>query len=886
MSGLERVGRQLKSIIWRDSVAEQVDSELEFHVEMLTRELMQQGLTKESAHAEALARFGNLSVVNAECRKIGLKREREMQRTEYFSQLRQDALLALRQLRRSPGFTAVAVLTLTLAIGANTAIFSMVSAVLLRPLPYPAADRLMLLWGARGDQQQLLISIPDVAEWRARNHTFEDIGLARTQSVNLTGIDKPDRLIGGFTGANTLELLGARAELGRLFTREETTVGAGQQVAVLSDATWRTRFGGDPKIIGRTLTLNGRPHSVIGVVVPEYQDPFRGTEVWLPISSATSANWFTRDNPSVWAIGRLKRGVTKEQARADLGAITRQLATEYPATNAGSGAAIVSLEDFLVGGVRPTLFITLGFVAIVLLIACANVANLQLARAASRRREMSLRAALGAGTGRLVRQLLTESLVLSVVGGLLGMLFAYWAIKGLVAIVPGGLPVFGEIGLDREVLLFTAAITLGTGLLFGAMPAVSAASVDLNDSLKMRGAGGPRAGKARARNTFVAVQLALCIVLLVGAGLLSRSLANLQRVNLGFRPDHLLTAEFRLPATKYSTPERISQFMATALARIRAVPGVRSAAFVASVPLSGNFGTTTYLAEGATETDAAALPSTEVNSTTDGFFKTMEIPLILGREFEATDRADAPPVAIVNVELAKRSWPNESAIGKRIKIIGPPDVWATVVGVVANVKQYTMTEPVGAQLYGPQQQVSGIFASIVARTDGDPMAIADQLRAAIWSVDPDQPVWKVRSMQSLVDRDFAPRQFTARLTGSFALLALLLAIVGVYGVMSYAVAQRTREIGIRMALGADRGSVVRMVVGRGMRIIGVATALGLLAAYASARLIQGQLYGVAATDLITFVLAPAGLAAVAAIACYLPARRAARVDPMTVLQSE
>ncbi|MFL5494118.1 MAG: ADOP family duplicated permease [Gemmatimonadales bacterium] len=886
MPAIRTVGRQLKSLIWRDSIAEQVEAELDFHLEMLTRELMESGLSREAAYAQAVQRFGDLGAVASRCRKIGLQREREIRRTEYLDELRQDAGHALRQLRKAPGFAAVAILTLALAIGANTAIFSVVSAVLLRPLPYPAADRLTVLWAARGDQKQNLVSIPDVKEWRDRNRTFEDIEIVRSQSVNLTGGDAPDRLVGSFITAGTLRLLGARASIGRLFTEEETTEGSGQQVTVLSHGVWKTRFGSDPRVLGRTLTLNGRPHVVIGVTTPDFQDPFGQQDIWLPITSAPNPAWFTRDNPSVWAVGRLKPGVTLEQAQRDLSIISRQLAKEYPATNAGYDASVFSMRDNVVGQVRPALLIVLGFVGVVLLIACANVANLQLARAASRRSEISLRAALGAGRGRLVRQVLTESLVLSVIGGGAGLALAYWMIRSLVAAVPGGLPVFGGIGLDRGVLLFSAAITIATGLLFGIMPALHAARADLGDSLRSRGSDGPIGGRGDVRNAFVAVQLALCIVLLVGAGLLTRSLTALQRVDLGFDPEKLLTAEFRLPATKYNSPEKIDQFMTQALGAIRAVPGIRSAALLNSVPLSGNWATTGYLPAGQAEPGPGLQPTAQINGVTDGYFRTMGIPLLEGREFEASDRADSPPVAIVNQELARRAWPNQSALGKQLKIFGLPDVGATIVGVVGSVKQFTLGEPAGAQLYQPKSQSSGIFASVAARTDGDPMALGDAMRSAIWSVDPEQPVWKIRSMRSLVDRDLAPQKFTTLLTGSFALLALLLAAVGVYGVMSYAVAQRTREIGIRMALGAARGQVVRMVLGRGARIVAVAAGLGLLIALGAARLLRSQLFGVAANDLLTFATVPLGLAFVALLACYLPARRAAGVDPVIALRNE
>ena len=853
---------------------------------MLTRELIERGLSPDAARAEALLRFGDRAAVDAACRKLGHEHERHVRRTEYLAELRQDVTLALRQLRRAPAFTAVALLTLVLAIAANTAIYSAVSAVLLRPLPYPDAGRLVVLWASMGDQERALVSYPDFQEWRARNRTFADIGLARTQSVNYTGADRPDRLIGCFVTANTLRLLGARAAAGRLFTDEETAVGSGTLVAVLSNAVWQSRFGGDPQVIGRTLVLNGRPHVVIGVTVADYTDPFYGTEVWLPATAPPNASWLTRDNPAYWGVGLLRPGVSDAQAQTDLAGIAKALAAEFPATNAGVDASVIPLRDFLVGNVRATLLILLGFVALILLIACANIANLQLARSTSRRRELSLRAALGAGRGRLVRQLLTENLVLAGIGGVCGILLARWAIVALIAAAPDGLPALGPVELDGPVLLFSAAITVGAGLLFGAVPARWAARAGLADALQTRTGDGAAPGRGDARAVFVAVQLALCIVLLVGAGLLTRSLARIRQVPLGFQPGGLLTAEFRLPAAKYANDTVVAQFAEQSLGRIRAVPGIRSAALLGSVPLSGNWASTSYQPDGQAPPADGVPPVTQFNVVTDGFFATMGMPVVKGRDFTPADRVGSAPVAIVSVELARRAWPGRTPVGERIRVLGPPEVVATVVGVVGNVKQLTLTEPTTPQLYLAKAQNPGIFSSVAARTDGDPDALADALRAAIWSVDPDQPVWKIRTMESLVARDVAPQRFTAMLSSSFAVLALVLAAIGVYGVMSYTVAQRTREIGIRMALGAGRGEVERMVLRRGLRIVVVATALGLAAAYGGARLIASQLFGVPPTDLVTFVAVPLGLAAVAMLACWLPARRAARVDPVIALQGE
>jgi predicted permease len=870
-------------MFWRRSVADQVDEELAFHLAMVTRELVGRGQSEAEARAEALRRFGDLHIVGERCRRLGLEHERNVRRAEYLSELAQDVRLALRHLRRAPGFTIVAVLTLVLAIGANTAIFSAVSAMLLRPLPYPHAERITAIWGTMADAPRMLLSYPDLLEYRARNRTFDDIGIIRNQSVNLTGGDRPDRLSGTFVTANLLRLLGARVERGRLFNDQETAAGTGARVVLLSHAVWSSRFGGDSGILGRTLVLNGLPHQVIGVTAPEFHDPFGTTEVWLPATSGPNPNWITRENPAFGGVGRIRAGVTEAEASADLARIARALATEYPESNSGLGVRQQSLREFLVGQIRPALLILLGFVALILCIACANVANLQLARATARRREMSLRAALGAGRARLVRQLLTESVVLAAIGGTLGLLLARWGITALVAALPEGLPAIGDVGLDRTVLLFSLAITLGAGLVFGAVPARYGTRGQLSDALQGRGA--DQGGGNRVRQLFVAVQLALCIVLLVGAGLLVRSFTRLQQVPVGFATDHLLTAELRLPVTKYRNDTLVAQFGQQALEQLRAIPGVKSAALVEAIPLSGNFGATSYRVEGR-DTPDSLLPTAQINSVSDGFFRTMELPVVMGREFTPADRLGAPAVVIVSRELARRAWPGESPLGKRITVVGPPDITATVVGMVGDVKQLTLSREDESQLYLAKAQTAGIFTSLAVRTTGDPDLLAEPVRQAIWAVDRDQPIWKIRSMESLLDRDLAPRRFTARLAGGFALLALLLAVIGVYGVMSYVVAQRTREIGIRIALGAARGEVVRLVLGRGLRIIILGTGLGLIGAYAGARAIQQQLYSVPAADALTFVSVPLLLVAVAALACWVPARRAARVDPAVALSAE
>jgi putative ABC transport system permease protein len=798
--------------------------------------------------------------------------------------LLQDLRYAMRTLRRAPGFTIAAVATLALGIGANTAIFSVVESVLLRPLPYPRADQLVAIWARRGAEKRLLTAIADVEDYRTRSKSFQDIGVVRQQSVNLTGTAAPDRVVGAYVSANALTVLGARPSRGRLFTPQETAQGTAEDVAVLSYDAWSTRFGGDTAIVGRTLNLDGRPRVVIGVTEKDFRDPLTAVDVWLPVGRAPSPGWFARGTFNVWAYGRLKPGVTVAQAQRDLSAVAAEIAAANPASNAGMDALVLPMREQVVGPTQALLLTVLGFVGVVLLIACANVANLQLARAEGRRREIAVRAALGARQRRLVQQLLAENLVLSIAGGIAGVLLASWATQALVSAVPGGVPAFGKVGLNNTVLAFSLLITLVTGFAFGAAPSWRGARVDLNRALSLR-PGQSRGGRrVEARDLLVSAQLALCVVLLIGAGLLSRSLVALQRVDPGFNPENLLTAEYRIPSAKYTTPAAIVQFHEQVLAAVRAATGVRSAALVRSVPLTGNFGRIGYAVEGAAVVTPP--PVSQQNSISDQFFSTMGIRLVAGRDFDAHDRADAPPVAIVNEEFARRSWPGQSALGKRVTLLGPPDQAVTVVGVAANLAQMALADPPAAQLYQPVSQAPGTYNSVAVRTAGDPAQLAGAVRSAVWSVDRDQPVWRARPMASAMGAQVAQPRFTFLLTGAFALLALVLATVGVYGVMSYVLVQRTREVGIRMALGAQRTQVVRLALGLGVRVVLIGTAVGLPVAFGAARLLRTQLFGVGAGDPLTFTLVPAVLTAVTLLACYIPARRAARVDPMVALRSE
>jgi putative ABC transport system permease protein len=804
--------------------------------------------------------------------------------TQPMDTLRQDIRYALRTLARHPAFTAVAALTLALGIGANTAIFSVVDAVLLQPLPWPESDRLVSIFGLRGDER-IGVSYLDFTDLRRETKAFAELGVGRGQSVNLTGGEAPDRLYGMFVTAGTLRLLGASVSQGRLLNDAETEVATKEPSVVINDAMWRTRLGSRPDVVGRTLVLNGEPFTVVGIMRPGFVDPFSTPDVWLPIGYFPNRGELAaRGRGTVAVYGKLARGVTLASARQEIGSITRRLAEIYPATNARISAGAEPIETSVVGDARTPLYIVLASVAVVLLIACANVANLQLARATARQRELSVRAALGAGRSRLVRQLLTENVMLSLAGGLGGIGIAYAGVRWFASAAPTVLPVIGQITLNTTVLVFAGVVTLATGLVFGLAPAWSATRARLQDALTIRADFG--AARMRAHNAVVVAQVALCVVLLVSAGLLTRSLIALTRVDPGFDPQNVLTMQFRLPAAKYDTEDKITAMFASTIAEVRSVPGVRRAALVRATPLNGNGETLPYAVNGKPD-DPQQRPVAHRNIVSTDYFETMRIPLIGGRDFSPDDRSTTAPVAIVNEQLAKKIAPQGSALGRQVRLSPSDDTeWRTIVGVVGNAKHFSLNENQLDQLYVPFTQMPLIFTELVVRADGDPSAVAKAVREAIWRVDRDQPVWRIRPLMLSIENQLGGRTFMMRLLASFALLALVLATIGVYGVMSYAVARRTQEMGIRMALGASAREVVGMVLRQGLRTIGIALAIGLAASLGATRLLETQLFGVAAVDPLTFAVAPAILAMIAAVACYLPARRASRVDPLVALRSE
>jgi len=817
----------------------------------------------------------------------------------------QDLRYGGRVLRKNPGFTFIAVITLALGIGANTAIFSVVNAVLLRPLPYEQPDRLVYLSERHPKYLEMSISYPDFADWRGQNHVFENIGVVNYRDYNLTGRGEPERLRTGQASADLFSALRVQPKLGRLFSNEEDRVGAAA-VVVLSHELWQRRFGGDPQILDQALTLNDRPYTVIGVMQPDFTFS-RRTELWVPVGQlADQPSIKTRDNhPGPRGVARLKEGVSLEQARAELDAIAAQLEQQYPDSNKGVGARIIPLLENYVSDVRRALWILLGAVGLVLLIACANVANLMLARAASRQREMAVRVALGASRWRVIRQLLTESLVLAVAGGALGLLIAEWGVQLILAFSAGSIPRTSEIGLDSRVLVFTIAVSMLTGIIFGLAPALQASRTDVQDALKET-ARSVTGGRHRLRQVLVVAEVSLTLVLLIGAGLLIRSFYRLQQVNPGFVEEHALSFRVQLPLLKYPGEQQWLNFYQQVTEKLRSLPGVNAVALTSRVPMDENDWQSGFRVVGEAPPPPGQGPSMEVSIVGPDYFRMMGIPLLRGRDFTEQDnrssvneekvrnlemgerlRAGLKSI-IVDEEFARRHWPNADPVGKQILWgSGQNDPPVTVIGVVGRVKLYSPNEPAGfPQGYFPFLEMPDNGMSFVVKTTLEPERTIAAARQQVQEVDPAQPIYDIKTLSARRAESIAPQRFNLLLLGVFAAVAFTLAVVGIYGVMSYAVTQRTHEIGLRMALGAQTRDVLKLVVGQGMMLIAVGVGLGLVGAFAVSRLLESLLFGVSATDIATFGSTAVLMAGVALGACFVPARRAAKVDPMVALRYE
>jgi putative ABC transport system permease protein len=878
----------------------EIVEELSQHLEDRYEQALAGGATEEEARRAVLQELNEGELLAQGLGRVERPVRREHvafgtpRRVGMLGDFGQDIRYGLRVLWKNPGFTAVAVVALALGIGANSAIFSVVNAVLLRPLPYKDPDRLVMVWeeNSKSGYPKDTPAAANFVDWRDQNQVFEGMAAVAEQDFNLTGSGEPVRLTGRRVSAELFPLLGVAPHAGRTFGPEEDRPGAGK-VVVLSHGLWQRRFGADRTLIGRTLNLNGEPHTVVGVMPAHFRFPTRSDELWVPIAF-TPEQAANRGRHYLEVVARLKQGVTVERAQAEMSTIAARLQQQHPEQNTGLGAAVEPMHEHLVGDIRPALLVLLGAVGFVLLVACANVANLLLARAATRQKEIAVRTALGASRLRLIRQFLTESVLLAALGGVLGLLLAVWGVSLLGAFVPDDISQVKDIGVDARVLGFTLVVSLLTGLVFGLAPATQASNFNLNETLKEGGRDSSSGSRGkRIRGLLVVTEVAVSLVLLIGAGLLINSFLRLRSVDPGFKVDNLLTMSVVLPRERYPNFERRTSFYTDLLARVQSLPGVRSAAVTSWIPLAATQGDSIGVsAEGHPDPlpGQGKRPSVATRVVSPQYFRTMGIQLLGGREFEeGRDRTDSPVVVLVSEAFARRFWPNESAVGKRVNPGDPNDPadWYEVVGVVRDVRQFELAAEPKPQMYFTYTQ-AGVFLPrhLVVSTDADPLAVAGAVRSAVWEVDREQPVSDISTMREVLSESLARERFSMMLLGVFAALALLLAAVGLYGVMSYTVAQRTREIGLRMALGAQRGDVLRLVVGQGLKLVLAGVALGLVAAVALTRLMKSLLYGVSATDPATLVTISLVLVAVAVVASYIPARRATRVDPLTALRYE
>jgi putative ABC transport system permease protein len=808
-----------------------------------------------------------------------------LQRQRLEEDMFQDIRFGLRMLLKNPGFTTIAVLTLALGIGANTALFSVVNAVLLRPLPYQQPDRLVILW-EQTPMGEASVAYPNFVDWRERNKVFDQITAFRRDSFNLTGAGEAERLNGRMVSAGFFATFGKQPVRGRDFTAADDQPGAAAGV-ILSHDFWQRRFGGDEKIVGSQLTLSNRVFTVIGIAASDFRFG-AGTDAFVPLGLFADRFRERGAHPGIYVVGRLKPGVNAEQARAGMDTIMAALGEQFPETNRDRRVQLESLYDNTVQGVRMSLIILLGAVGFVLMIACANVANLLLTAAAARRKEFALRAALGAGRWRVVRQLLTESILLSLCGGLFGALLAKWGASALISFVPEGIPRLGEAGVDMRVLGFTLLLSALTGLVFGLAPALQTTRFDLNEVLN-EGERGSTGGRLRMRNLLVVVEVALALVLLIGAGLMIRSFRELQRVSTGFEASNLLTMSLSLAVTPEEAT-KAQNFLDRLGQNLRQLPGVQTAAISSGLPFAGATEDSFNL-EGEDINDPRAAKMAVVYLTSPEYLQTMGIRLLRGRYFTSQDRAGGAPVAVIDETLARRHFPDQNPIGKKLNglAIEQPEI----IGVVDNVKHYGLEgrAPAEHQVYLPLAQIppqslpgAARRINVLLRTTGDPLSVAAAARGQTQALNANQPVFNVRTMEQLVAASITGQRFSLVLLALFAGLALALSTVGIYGVMSSVVEQRTREIGIRLALGAQKRDVARLIARQGLTLAVIGVGVGLIASLALTRLMATLLFGVGATDPLTFAGVAALLLAVAALACYVPARRAMKTDPLVALR--
>ncbi len=905
MTRLRAWASRLSALFRRHRRDEELEEEIQAHLRMAAQERAESGESAEQARASAVREFGNVLMVK--------EVTRNMWGFAWLETLMQDFRYGLRMLARSPGFTGIAIITLALGIGANTAVFSVVNGILLQPLPYKDPDRLVMLWEAhRHFGERLAFSYPNFRDFRDQNHAFEEMAAFTLLTLHLAGRSAPEIVSTSWTTGSLFQVAGAEPILGRTFLPEEEKAGQGQ-VAVISYRLWKRRFGGDPTILGKQVRVTGWDRTVdrtiVGVMPPGFVFPSgeatgfneqsawtkkgMGADIWVPLLSfdpkflAEVAE--SREFDDLFVVGRLKPGVRLSVAQAEMETIAVRLQQQYPKENEGRDVRLVPLHKQIVGRIRPSLMLLLFAVGFVLLIACANFANLLLTRAASREKEFSVRASVGASRGRLIRQLLSESVLLALLGGGVGVLLAVWGLEALVALAPREVPRLELVQMNGTVLAFSLVVCTLTGLLFGLAPALHASKPDLNECLKEGGrtlAGSRRSH--RLRNVLVVTEIGLALVLLVGTGLMIRSFIRRQGFRWGFNSKGLVTMFIiRHGANGEEETRRFIAFERELLRRVEALPGVQSVGIVGRVIHDGGDIGAGYQIEGRNLPPAAQPPRIPFEGVSPSYFRVMEIPLMRGREFTENDTADSPKVVIINEAMARRFFHGEDPIGKRIQESGSGrNPWLTIVGVVADMHFVAFQDSVRPMFYYPYTQAPPDPMTVLVRTSSDPKALAEPLRQAVWSLDQDQPVYQIETMVEQLKGLMAQQRFMMVLLGAFALLSIVLAAVGIYGVISYSVEQRTHEIGVRVALGAGRHDVLRLVVGQGMILTVIGIVAGLAAAFALTRFLASMLFEVRPTDPLTFASASLLLTGVAILACYIPARRAAKVDPMVALRYE
>jgi putative ABC transport system permease protein len=864
---------RLRALFRRESVLRDIEEELRVHVEMETEANIKRGLAPDEARASALKSFGALAR-NAE-------RGYDIRGGGWLETLWQDIRYGARMLMKNSGFTLIAVIALALAIGANSAIFSIINAIVFKPLPFDDLDRIVAVWekapGPGAERNQA--SVANYLDWREQSNSFENLAIYMLWSANLGGIDPPERVRGYQVSPNLLDAVGVKIALGRNFLPDEDQPG-NDNVVILTHGLWQRSFGGDPNVVGRTANVNGVARTIIGVMPPGVIYPY-GAELLAPMAM-TPETMRNRSYHLSPVVGRLKEGVSIGQAQSDLDAIAGRLEQQYPNTNTGRGVLVFPILDDAVREYKTATLMIMAAVAFVLLIACANVANLTLARATGRMKEVALRLALGASRGRIIRQLLTESVILAFMGGTIGVLLARWGVDAFKATLPEDavLPGYNHLGVNSRVLVFTLIVSVVTGILFGLAPAIQASKPDLNETLK-DGVGKAGVGRHRLRAALIVAEISMSLVLLTGAGLLMKNFLTILKINPGINTDNVLTMGITLAPAKYENDARRRAFYDELMRRARSLPGVEAAALINNLPLGQSDSSSGFLVEGVPDPPPGQGFEGGYRVCTPDYFKTMGAPVVRGREFTEADTADSNPVIIVNETLAKRFWPGGDALGKHIRF--GPSRWE-VVGVFGDVKRQ-LFRPITSDFYLPLAQHTWETMTLVARTRTQPLALTAPIRSVIQAIDRDQPVFDVKSMPQVRDRMVMPFRVLGILLSGFGVFALILAATGIYGLMAYAVAQRTREIGVRMALGARRGDILKLlVVGQGMRMTAIGIIIGLAGAAGLTQVLKGMLFGVNAIEWGIGAGVTLLLAGVSLLACYVPARRAAKVDPMVALR--